>query len=389
VRLLYLAHAYPRWAGDVSGAFIERLALAIRERGHDVSVLAPADEGKGGRGELHGLSVERLRYGPAAWENLAYRGTMADALRSPRGAMAFVTLVARQTAVARRIASSRPRFDLIHAHWWVPGGVTAWAAESIGGLPYIVTMHGTDVAILRTGRAPRVLAGRVLRGARVVTAVSSYLASTAAKATRLDPSAIVVRPMPVDVSRFTRESRGGGGVVTVGRLTVQKKIDLIIDAIADLKSRGRVLPLTIIGDGPERAGLERRAQERGIAAETRFVGAVAPEDVPRALGDADVFAFPAVDEGLGLAAAEALMLGIPVVASRSGGVPDIVPDGGAGRLVPPGHLAAFTRALEDVLASPASRDQAVAAGRLLRMQLSPAATAEAFEQIYARAVERG
>jgi sulfoquinovosyltransferase len=101
---------------------------------------------------------------------------------------------------------------------------------------------------------------------------------------------------------------------------------------------------------------------------------------------ADLFAFPAENEGLGLAAAEALMLGIPVVAARSGGVPDIVPAAGAGRLVTPGDLAGFVTAIAAVLDDPRARARAREVGAALRQQLAPAAVAGVFRDVYQRAL---
>jgi glycosyltransferase involved in cell wall biosynthesis len=203
----------------------------------------------------------------------------------------------------------------------------------------------------------------------------------------LDES-VVVQPMPVDGHAFTRTSAGGGGVVTVGRLSPQKRVDLILEAVGLLKQRGRVLPLTIVGDGQERAALERRAVELGIAAETRFLGEVPPARIPEAVGNADVFAFPAAGEGFGLAAAEALMLGVPVVAATDGGgVTDIVPARGPGRRVSPGNAGELANAIDELARDPDSRRLAAEAGVALRRRLEPAAVAERFEALYRRALE--
>src|SRR5207248_2631212 len=112
----------------------------------------------------------------------------------------------------------------------------------------------------------------------------------------------------------TRTSQGVGGIVTVGRLTTQKRIHLLLEALVELRTRGRTPALTIVGDGPARPALERQVAALGISGQVRFLGEVPPERVPAAVGDADVFVFPAVGEGLGLVAAEALLLGVPVVA---------------------------------------------------------------------------
>jgi glycosyltransferase involved in cell wall biosynthesis len=206
----------------------------------------------------------------------------------------------------------------------------------------------------------------------------------------IDPARIVVQPMPTEVGGTVGDGPGGGGVVTVGRLTPFKRLDLLIDAMAAInRARGRPIRLTIVGDGTERAALEQRARDRGIAATTVFVGTVAPDQVAGTIAHADLFAFPAENEGLGLAAAEALMLGIPVVAAKSGGVPDIVPATGAGRLVTPGDLDGFVAAIAAVLDDPKARVRAREVGTALRRQLAPAAVARVFVDVYQRALRSG
>ena len=123
-----MTHAYPRWDGDVAGAFVERLVLALVHRGHAVHVIAPADEGRGGKEVRHQVPVTRVRYAPARWETLAYRGRMVAAARTPWGLSAATSLVVRQARAIAGICSDG-HIDLVHAHWWAPGGISAWLAR--------------------------------------------------------------------------------------------------------------------------------------------------------------------------------------------------------------------------------------------------------------------
>ena len=385
MRIVSVTHAYPRHDGDLAGAFIERLLIALQRRGHAVEVVTPADGGVGGRSEVRGVTVTRVRYAPARWETLAHRGTMASAVRSPQGLAALASLIAAQARAVRAASRTAPPVDVVHAHWWIPGGISAWLAGSRGAAPYVVTLHGTDVAILGRSALARAVARRVLRGAAAVTAVSSYLAQRVADATGLDAGAIVVQPMPLDTARLSHHSAGGAGIVTVGRLTEQKRVSLILDALAALKRRGRRLALTIVGDGPARSSIAERAGALGVAEQVRFVGGVEPARVPEAIGDADAFAFAAVGEGFGLAAAEALALGVPVAAMEGGGgVTDVVPRTGAGRVVPDGDVEAFASALDEMAGSPDARRLAAELGGRLKQELAPETVAARFEGIYQR-----
>ncbi len=386
MQIVCVAHSYPRTDQEFAGVFIHRLNLALRERKHSVKVIVPADRGDGRRDRRQGVGISRVRYAPARFETLAYSGTMAQDARGIVGMIAASSLITAQASEIRHLNRVAP-VDLVHAHWWVPGGVSAWLASKVGRIKYVVTLHGTDVEILRESMIARRLAKSVLRNAAVVTAVSSYLADEAARVAGIDPTKIIVQPMPVDVDRFQATSRGGAGIVTIGRLIEQKNLGLLLEAMARLKGMGNQPHLRIIGDGPKRQFLEMRARGLKIEDQVQFVGNVPPDEIPRQLADADLMVFPAIREGLGLVAAEALLMGVPVVATQSGGgIRDIVPPTGPGRLVAADDPHAMAVAINDILRDPSSLSLAARAGQSLRKRLEPGAVAKVFEGIYEKAL---
>jgi glycosyltransferase involved in cell wall biosynthesis len=373
VRLVIVAHAFPRWPGDVAGSFLGRLAEALVGRGHEVTVVAPADRGRAVRRSDRGVEVVQVRYAAPQRETLAYTGAMARTVRSLPGLWAFRGLL-RALADGVRREVGRTNADLVHAFWWIPGG---WAAVGAPA-PLVLSLMGTDVALMRPLPAP-LLARRVLTRAARVTALSSFLAGEARRIARLPALPIDRVPVPVDVERFRHRSAGGGGVVYLGRLSRQKRVDLLLEAV---RSAGIGAPVSIIGDGPARQALEALARSLDLH-NVRFHGAVPDDDVPPLVAQADVAAFPSRQEGLGLAAAEALLLGVPVVAATDGGgVLDLVQEGAGGRVVPP-NAEAFGAALAQALRDPGLRAGAVSAGERLRAELSPDAVARRFEQVYA------
>lgn len=379
MRVVFLTHNYPRWAGDLSGAFLATLATALARRGVEVRVVAPSDGGQGGEEQQDGVFVRRVRYAPARLETIAYRGTMAAALRDPGGWRALGGLWrALRRAAAEEMAGGA---DLIHAHWWIPAGLAAPADA-----PLVVTVHGTDAALLRSSRMARRLARPVFQRARVVTAVSRELAGWVQNATGRHIPPAQVHAMPVDSAGWPWTT-GGGGTVVVARLTAQKRISLAIETTAFLASCGHDLPLTIVGDGPERERLERQVERLGVAGFVRFAGAVAPTQVIDYLARADLMLFPAQGEGFGLAAAEALMVGVPVVACwDGGGLLDVVPENGAGRLTLPSAEAMSDAAL-DLLQDADRFSLARLVGEAWRARLSPDQVAERCEQWYREALD--
>jgi glycosyltransferase involved in cell wall biosynthesis len=374
-----VAHSFPRVEGDVAGAFIWRLAEALVSRGHGVLVLAPADRGEVGSATLGNVAVRRLRYAPRGRETLAYTGTMhGDAGRSPLAALAFAGLLrAFSRAIARECLAGT--VNVIHAHWWVPAGL-ATALARRRGRPFVVTLHGTDVAVAKGLPGGTTAMAAVLRRAAAVTAVSSFLASDAAKALGVPVHTIPLTPMPMAMTMFPDPDAARSGAIFVGRLTRQKGVHDLLDALARLKRAGLSIDLTVVGDGPERAALKAQAIALGLP--VMFTGFVPPERVFDHLAGKRIFILPSVNEGLGLAVAEALALGVPVVATRSGGIPDLMRDPEAGALVPPGNPGALAEAIKMVLSEDRFAIGALRAGKAIAERLTPEKVAEQFEGIY-------
>lgn len=369
MRVVFLTHNYPRYAGDLPGNFLHPLARALRERGVDVSVVAPSDGGKGGRERLDGVPIWRVRYASADREVLAYRGTMTSALRTPAGLHALSGMIrAFSGAVRQELAGVGD--GLVHAHWWFPA---AMAVPRSGRM--VVTCHGTDVRILDRNRVARWLGRRVLRRANVVTTVSRYLAGVIEQRVGRRIPDTDVQAMPVaDVPRPI--SRGGGGIVLIGRLTAQKRVDLALRAIARLRERGWEGPVSIVGDGPERARLMVQLGALGLGDLAVFAGTVPQAEVPRWLERADLCLITARHEGLGLVAAEALMQGVPTVAcTDGGGLLDVVPLEGGGRIVAP-DPDAIAAAAQQLLEDPEAPASARRLGELWQERLSPEGVAE-------------
>jgi glycosyltransferase involved in cell wall biosynthesis len=378
VRVVFLTHNFPRFPGDVSGSFLGILAHALVRRGIEVRVVAPSDQGQGGEETLDGVTVRRVRYASAGGETLAYTGTMQSALRRPGGwrALAGLWRALRREAKHELDAGA----DLVHAHWWVPAGLAAPK-----NAPTVLTVHGTDAALLRQSRIARALARPVFERAKVVTAVSRELAGWVQNGVGRFVPPSQVHPMPVDAASYPW-SEGGGGAVVVARLTAQKRVHLAVETIAFLASCGHDLPLTIVGDGPERPALERQVERLGIAPFVHFTGAVPHSEIAGHLAHADVMIFPAQGEGFGLAAAEALMAGVPVVACwDGGGVLDVVPESGAGRLTLPAPEA-MSDAVLDLLHDPDHRALTRLVGESWRARLSPEHVAEVCEGWYTEAL---
>ena len=359
LRVLFVAHAFPRHADDVTGGFLLRLAVALRDQGVAVATVAPAAEGLAAAERLDGIAVRRYRYAPARAQRLAYAGEMHRRAATPTGALTLAGLL----------------------------GAGALAART--GLPLVTTLHGTDVRLARTRPAARAVCARVLRASARVTAVSGWLAGQAAGFVPGLAAPVAVVPMPVDDRAF---SPGPGDLsrdelLFVGRLDRQKGAEVAVRALALLDGPAAGLPLRVVGGGPEEAALRRLAGQLGVAARVRWERPVSQAELAGRYRRAAALVVPGRDEGLGLVSVEAQLSGAPVVAAASGGLLDVVADGRTGRTFPPGDPGALARAVESVVADrDATARMAATARDEATARFGPAGAARAYAAVYAEAL---
>ncbi|HKH84523.1 MAG TPA: glycosyltransferase [Gemmatimonadales bacterium] len=376
MRVVFLTHDYLRKPGDVSGAPLEPLIRALMRRRISVRVVTPSDEA--GDSEIEGVQVVRVSVPHSLRDLVSSNERVSSALRNPIGWLSLRRLrSALRSAVQREIASGA---DVLHAHSWLPAGLAAPT-----NVPCVMTVYGSDASLLRRSRLARSLARPVLQRAQVVTAVSREVGNWVQAAAGRLVDTPHIHPMPVDTRSYPW-TRGGGGAVVISRLVPSKRVDLALGAVAVLASSGHDIPLTIVGDGPERAALEQQSNRLGIKRLVRFVGTGSLSDARVYLERADVMLFTARGQGVAPAAIEALACGVPVVASwDSGAAVDIVPESGPGRLTLPSAEAMADSVLE-IQGDPDRLAMGRLVGESWRARLAPDNVAELCERWYRSAL---
>src|SRR5438094_232785 len=367
MRVLHVVTAFPRVREDVITPWLVELIKRQRAQGDDVDVFTSSYRGLGNQ-VFDGILVYRFRYFLRRWENLTHEETAPDRMRRSllyrMLPLWFVT--AGMFAIWRHCR--RHRYDVIHVHWPVPLALLGWAAQRAAPAALVTTVYGVEVRWVKHGL--RFLKGFLAWAARRSDRVVAISADTARELREIVDVPIEVIPYTTslpDTAAVALPQPTHGPVLFVGRLVERKGVAHLIDAVARL---GDDRPsLEIIGDGPERAALEARVNALGIADRVVFRGQVTTEELRRSYARAAVFVLPSVldargdTEGLGVVLLEAMNYGTPVVASRVGGIPDIVEDGVSGLLVPPGDADALAAAVRRLRDDPALARRLGEAGR--------------------------
>jgi glycosyltransferase involved in cell wall biosynthesis len=258
--------------------------------------------------------------------------------RVPRVLPRALATVALAAAHARTL-----RVDHVHAHFASYPALAAWVAWRLTGTPYSFTAHAHDLFIHQA------MLARKAADAAFVVAISDYNRRFLAEHAGPGPTVHVVH-CGVEPERFPFRPREPGTpprLVCVATLKAQKGHAVLLRALAALDGAR----LDLVGDGPERAELEAEAARLGIADRVRFLGSLPEEAVGPVLDAADVFVLPSVIapdgdmEGIPVALMEALAAGLPAVATRQSGVPELIRDGETGHLAEPGDAGSLREAI--------------------------------------------
>lgn len=291
----------------------------------------------------------------------------------------------------REIRKSRP--DIVHTHSSKAGFLGRLAAR-IAGVPHIVhTPHGHIFHAYFSGAATGAFIALERMAARWTDRIITLSDEEARDHLQHQigrPEQFITIPSGVDLAAVTaapvvRLSPEGPVVGTVARLVPVKGLQHLIDAAPAIVRRCPTARFLLVGDGEMRGGLERTVRSLGLGDRITFAGF--REDVPAVLAGMDVFVLPSLNEGMGRVLVMAMALGKPIVATRVGGVPELLGDGEAGILVPPGDPSAIADAVSGLLADPRRASALGEAGLRRAPRYSAEAMISALAKLYHEVVE--
>lgn len=363
MRVLFISSVYARTPDDAEVPWMRKSVKRLRESGVEVEILAPSWMGLASH-EIDGARVHRFRYAPRSVEFLTGDEGAATKTRNKPWLQLLAIPYILSGFVSCWKLCRKGRFDVIHCHWPFPHGLIAQAGRIRSGLPVVLNFHGAELLLMRRKKWIRPILRWLLGQSEATLCNSSFTRGRI----------LEVRDVPVELSPYgttlpdSSNSPGADSVSTakqprqaadpfrmlfVGRHIERKGIEHLIDAMAFLQ--GDRFRLTIVGHGDRTEALKERARATGDA-RIEFAGKLSTPDLAKAYAEADVFVLPAVidskgdTEGLGVVLIEAAEMGLPLVGSNVGGIPDVVVDGESGLLAPPAdpeRLAGALRRLAD------------------------------------------
>lgn len=308
---------YPTYGG--SGIVATELGMELADRGHDVHFITYANPIRldPGLPRIHYHEVEVSTY---------------PLFQYPPYCLALASRMAE-------VASSY-QLDLLHVHYAIPHSISALLAQQMTAdrrLPFVTTLHGTDITLVGTDRSYYPITKFSIEQSNGVTAISGHLRDQTVEVfgTR-HPIEVIHNFVNCNLYRPDPQSRPAQKRLI--HLSNFRPVKRVLDCIRILKEVLRAVPaqLLMVGDGPDRGAAESLARELGISGHVEFLGK--RDHVERIIPTAHVLLMPSEMESFGLAALEAMACGVPPVATRTGGVPELITDGVDGFLEPIGDI---------------------------------------------------
>jgi len=322
---------YPTYGG--SGIVATELGLELADRGHEIHFISYANPVRlENRTDIHYHEVEVSNY---------------PLFHYPPYCLA---LASRMAEVA-----SHQNLDLLHVHYAIPHSVSAMLArgmlESCRRLPFVTTLHGTDITLVGSDRSYLPITRYSIEQSDGVTSISEYLRR------RTFDVFSVTRPIEVITNFINTETyrpleRKANPRPVLIHISNFRPVKRVTDCVRILDRVRRQVDavLWMVGDGPDRGSAESLAVELGVDSYVEFLGK--QNMIPRLIQAADVLLLPSDLESFGLAALEAMACGVPPVATNAGGVPELVRDGITGFLAAPGDIERQADAVVRLLTDP-------------------------------------
>lgn len=390
-KILVLTTSYPSHSEDWAGVFIAKLMAAIKERGYTITVVAPAVPGFHGRHIVDG--IETIRFGyffPRSLERLtAGAGGIPENISG--SLLAKIQLFPMMAKFLATALSASRSTDIVYANW-LGAGIIGAAVNFLRGNPLVVSFRGDDGYLARDRLLWKCFAKWVIGRAWALAPVSKELLDIMV-ALGAPPAKCYLPKFGVDTELFQpphgpRRKSDSVRVLYVGSLIPKKGLQDLIEALSDPEFIG--VRLSVIGDGYYAANLKSLSEATGMKDRIEWLGIRKPQEVANAMRGADILCLPSHTEGTPNVVREAMASGLAVVATRVGGIPDLVQHGAAALLYDPGDINGLRACLRTLAANEDLRERLGKTGRELVVKSGSTwdSTAAEFDKLFRLLIEK-
>ena len=342
-KILIVTTNFPRWKNDFRAPFIVEVAKALVKNGHQICVLTMHNPGSLEYEKFDEIEVHRIRYAKDEDETLQIDSAGIPAAWK-RGFSSKRKLFNFFINLSVGIIKYSRGVDLIHANWTL-SGIAAFLSRPFHRLPYVVTVHGSDIYGIKANPGLRLPTKLALNNAKKVIAVSQDLKQTAIEL-GVQADKIIVIPTGVSLSAFpyNPNSARSPQVLFVGSLIKRKGLNILLDAFSKIHSQFPNIKLVIVGEGEEKSNILFQADNLNIASDIIYMGTKSQFEISQLMRESKVFVLPSLEEGQGAVLVEAMASGTPCIGSRVGGIPGVI-DSSTGLLFSPGNSDELARNL--------------------------------------------
>ena len=384
-RILVLTTSYPDSSDDWSGVFIHKLNIALRAKGYEITVLAPSNGNYYGLNNFDGITVIRFAYfWPRKMERLCSGagGIPENLNKSWLAKLQLITMTA--VFLVESLRKSRDA-DVIYANW-LGAGLVGALAGLFRKLPLVTSFRGDDGYLARERFLWRIVARFVIAQSSALAPVSRQLGDICVEL-GAGKSKVFTPVFGVDTGMFSPavKSETAGGpvrIVFAGSLIPKKGVQDLLRALSSSEFNNTVLD--VLGEGFFSEDLKRMAVEHNISSRVNWHGLATPGQVAETMKSSDILCLPSHTEGSPNVVKEAMSCGLPVVATRVGGVPDLVTDGVTGFLFEIGNTDQLIEKLDLLVQDTALRQSMGEKGRkkILDSGMDWKDTADQFDKIF-------
>ncbi|MCK4545022.1 glycosyltransferase family 4 protein [candidate division WOR-3 bacterium] len=362
IKVISIVTAFPRNKDDIIIPWFVKLVHKLKRKNTEVTIFTSSYKGLKS-GNFDGISVIRFRYFLSTFEKMTHDVSVIEKLKANKVYYLVLPFFIIFGIIYSVKFALKNDFDIIHVHWPFPLSIFGIAMKLIKNRPMIYTFYGADIVLARRNGIYKMLLKLVLKKADKVTVISSY---TKKILNEISPDTeVTVIPFGSSISsvldsnmlsdRFIIKKKIKE-ILFVGRLVERKGVIYLIRAFRNILERyKKPIRLVIVGDGPERNSLEQESYTLGIEKDVKFTGFISDNILSDYYNSADIFVLPAIidshrdTEGLGVVLMEAMLRGIPVVASNVGGIVDIVENNRTGILTDEKDIVQLTNVIIELL----------------------------------------